>query len=205
VLHRRGSLRQDREDLAQFVQSAEHAGAGAADVDDWNRVRPLLRVGPEKFNNRPPTPSTSARSPPACSPRSRRRTDVFVVHLTMGFEDGLRALARTPDLVADMVATYSDYLLAMLDLTLARGYRFDALWFWSDLCYRGGLLFSPAAARKLVLPHWKRFGDFAHAHGMRFMFHCDGGRQRPHPSADRGGLRRDPSTGGGGRATMCAS
>jgi uroporphyrinogen decarboxylase len=83
-------------------------------------------------------------------------------------------VARDPALVAEMVAEYTDYLLAMLAMTFERGHAFDAMWFWSDLCYRGGLLFSPRAARDLVLPHWKRLGDFAHRHGMRLVFHCDG-------------------------------
>ncbi len=145
------------------------------DWDDWRRMKPALRASPAAFNN------------PAAEAEYRRARAAgefiaitpaepmwFVIHLTMGFEDGLLAMAARPDLVADMVAAYSDYVLAMLELTLARGHVFDAIWFWSDLCYRGGMLFSPEYARDCVLPHWRRFGRFAREHGMRFLFHCDG-------------------------------
>jgi uroporphyrinogen-III decarboxylase len=143
--------------------------------NDWERVKPALTPTDTKFNN--PVAEAqyqAARSAGHFTAITPAEPMWFVIYLTMGYEHGLRALARAPDLVADMVATYTDYLLAMLDLTHARGYRFDALWFWSDLCYRGGLLFSPQMARRLVLPHWQRLGQYARAHGMHFMFHCDG-------------------------------
>lgn len=143
--------------------------------DDWERVKPLLSTSPDRFNN----PAAEAQY------RAAREAGLFtaitpaepmwfVIHLTMGFEHGLMTMASDPDLVADMVGTYSNYLLAMFEKTLERGYTFDAIWFWSDLCYRTGMLFSPATARRLVMPHWKRFGEFARRHGMQFMFHCDG-------------------------------
>lgn len=143
--------------------------------EEWERLKPTLTPGPAKFNN--PTAEAQYRAAReaghfiAITPAEPMW---FVIENTMGFEDGLLAMASEPELVADMVATYADYVLNMLVLTLQRGYRFDAIWFWSDLCYRNGMLFSPADARRFVLPHWKRFGEFACRHGMRFMFHCDG-------------------------------
>lgn len=142
---------------------------------DWERLAERLSCGSARFNN-----SAAAREYEAA-----RAADVFtaitpaepmwfVIYLTMGYEAGLRLVARDPDLVGEMVGRYTDYLLAMLTETFARGYRFDALWFWSDLCYRGGMLFSPRFARRVVLPHWQRLGEFARAHEMHFMFHCDG-------------------------------
>ncbi len=98
----------------------------------------------------------------------------FVLEHVMGFEHALRAVRKQRGLVAAMVATYTDYLLTMLRRTLDRGNRFDALWFWSDLCYRNGLLLSPRDLRELALPHWQRLGAFAHGHGMHYIWHCDG-------------------------------
>jgi uroporphyrinogen decarboxylase len=142
---------------------------------DWERLKPLLAPGAAKFNN----PAAEAQYHAA-----RARGDFiaitpaepvwFVIYLTMGYEAGLMAMARQRDLVADMIATYTDYLITMLDQAHARGMHFDALWFWSDLCYKDGLLFSPAQARKLALPHWQRLGAYARDHGMKFIFHCDG-------------------------------
>ena len=142
---------------------------------DWERLKLLLTPDAAKFNNAAADAKyAAARQAGHFIAITPAEPMWFVIYLTMGFEQGLRALAREPDLAADMLATYTDYLIAMLDLTQARGYRFDAVWFWSDLCYRNGLLFSPQMARRLVLPHWRRLGQYVHARGMRFMFHCDG-------------------------------
>lgn len=148
---------------------------GISGWDDWERLKPRLAPSAAKFNN--PAAERdyhAARAAGHFLAITPAEPLWFVLYLTMGFEQGLRTMAREPDLVADMVATYTDYILAMLDRTLERGFRFDALWFWSDLCYRNGMLFSPGAAKRLVQPHWRRIADYSHAHGMRWMFHCDG-------------------------------
>lgn len=145
------------------------------DRSDWDRLRPRLTADDSRFNN----PAADAQY------RAARAADLFtvitppdpvwfVLYQTMGFEHGLTAMAKDPGLFADMATAYTEYLLAMLTRTRARGYRFDALWFWSDLCYKGGLLFSPRTAARLALPHWQRLSAFAHEHGMRFIWHCDG-------------------------------
>lgn len=144
-------------------------------MDDWLALKPRLAPGADKFNN----PATEAIY------RKAAAADDFIAitpaeplwfafYSVMGYERGLMAMGEQPELIEDMVATYSDYLLAMLEETLARGYRCDAIWFWSDLCYRNGMLFSPAAARRFVMPHWTRIADFAHGHGMKLIMHCDG-------------------------------
>ncbi len=142
---------------------------------DWERLKPSLTPDAAKFNN---PPAEDAYRVALATDQFLAITPAeplwFVIYLTMGYEHGLRAVARDPELVADMVRTYTDYLLAMLTMTHARGYRFDALWFWSDLCYRDGPLMSPAALRRFALPQWQRLGKFAREHRMRFMFHCDG-------------------------------
>lgn len=142
---------------------------------DWERMKAALTPSEDRFNN----PAAAAQYQAAAAAGqfiaiTPAEPLWFVIYLTMGYEVGLRAVAKDRKLVADMIATYTDYLLAMLERTLARGYRFDALWFWSDLCYREGLLLSPKAVRELALPHWKRLGEFIRSQGMKFIFHCDG-------------------------------
>jgi uroporphyrinogen decarboxylase len=142
---------------------------------EWAQLKTTLQPGPAKFNNpqaqRDYVAAQAAGSFTALTPPDPMW---FIIYLTLGFEHGLMTMAREPALVDDMAQTYTDYLLGMLRLTLERGYRFDAVWFWSDLCYRNGLLFSPRAARRFAVPHWRRLADFVHAHGMKLMLHCDG-------------------------------
>ncbi|MCG3125739.1 MAG: hypothetical protein CHACPFDD_00565 [Phycisphaerae bacterium] len=174
--------RVDLDRYGKTVKSWKHSNhtpsilaPGIRDAEDWLRCKSALTPGDAKFNN-PAAESQYAEARAAGQLLAITPAEPmwFVLYLTMGFEHGLRTLARHADLVADMVATYTDYILEMTRRAIERGYCFDALWFWSDLCYRNGMLFSPAAARRLVLPHWRRIGAFCGEHGMRFMFHCDG-------------------------------
>ena len=142
---------------------------------EWDQLKTRLTPSAAKFNN--PAAAEhykAAQAAGECIAVTPAEPLWFVLYLTLGYERGLVAMVKDPDLVGDMVTTYTDYLLAMLDMAAERGYRFDALWFWSDLCYRNGLLFSPRSARRLVLPHWQRLGQYARERGMRFIFHCDG-------------------------------
>ncbi len=155
----------------------------------WQRVKERLTADDAKFNN--PAAEAAYHAAQAAGhflAITPAEPMWFVIYLTLGYEAGLLALARDPALVADMLATYTDYLIAMLERSHARGYRFDALWFWSDLCYHNGLLFSPQTARRLALPHWQRLGQYAHAHGMRLMFHCDGNVRQLIPLLMEAGL-----------------
>ena len=144
-------------------------------MDDWQRLRPLLKPCDEKFNN----PAAEAEYHAArAAGRFLAITPAepmwFVINNAMSYDDGLLAIAADTELVVDMVTAYTDYLIAMLERTFARGFAFDAIWFWSDLCYKNGMLFSPAFGREYLLPLWRRFADLAHERGMRLMFHCDG-------------------------------
>ncbi len=157
--------------------------------DEWERLRPRLAPGDGKFarDDKSGGGDSFVCANPAADAQYRAARAAghftaltppdpawFVIYLTLGFEHGLAAMAKDPPLVADMAAAYTDYLLAMLQMTHDRGYRFDALWFWSDLCYVSGMLFSPRAARRFFVPHWQRLGQFAHEHGMKLIWHCDG-------------------------------
>jgi uroporphyrinogen decarboxylase len=142
---------------------------------EWERLKASLTVSAQKFNN-----SAAERDYEAARQAGHFIAITppdpmwFIVYLTLGYEHGLMKMARESGLIEDMAATYTDYLLGMLRLTLERGHRFDAVWFWSDLCYRNGMLFSPKAARRFAVPHWRRLADFTHEHGMKLMLHCDG-------------------------------
>lgn len=142
---------------------------------DWERLRARLNVSDERFRN--PAAEAFYRAASAAG-HFTAITPVdpvwFVLYQTLGFELALRAMAKEPDFVAELTTAYTDFLLAMLDRTFARGCRFDAIWFWSDICYKGGLLFSPRAAQRWAVPQWRRIGEYARAHGLKFMWHCDG-------------------------------
>ena len=94
---------------------------------------------------------------------------------TLGMEHALITLAEAPAFFEEMVAAHAELGLEMLRRLLARGEKPDALWFFSDLCYRNGMFFSPRSYRELMLPYHRRFARLCHENDMFLILHCCGG------------------------------
>lgn len=92
----------------------------------------------------------------------------------MGFDSLLLNLAAEPEWVQEMFDTYTEFLLAMCELCVQRGVSFDALWMFDDLCYKNGMLFSPAMFRQFLTPLHRRIRRFCDENDMRLILHCDG-------------------------------
>ena len=97
--------------------------------------------------------------------------------MLMGFEEGLPMMADHPDVVDEMMAYQVRLSLEALDTVMAIG-KPDALWYFSDLCYSGGMLFSPRMFRELVLPHLKRVTDACWERDVVPMIHCCGDKRQ---------------------------
>jgi len=148
---------------------------GIRDRSDWEKVRGRLVADPSRL-----------RLGDAVERSCRLRQEGtfvtvetieplwFVLYNTMGFEHGLMMMATDPDLVEEMIATYATFSVDMLEICFRQGFRADALFLYSDLCYRSGMLFSPRSFRALATPHLARFADFCQRHGMYFLWHSDG-------------------------------
>lgn len=92
----------------------------------------------------------------------------------LGDELMMMSFADDPDWVSDISRTYTDIQIALFERMLAAGIQPDALWIFEDLAYSNGPLCSPRMYRELVWPDHRRMCDFAHANGMKFIFHTDG-------------------------------
>lgn len=92
----------------------------------------------------------------------------------LGEEESLCGIASDPDFAEQVISDYTDFNLEMLDAVTAAGYRFDALWVFSDLCYKNGMLFSPKFFRERVAPYQRKFFAGAKRLGMKVIFHSDG-------------------------------
>jgi uroporphyrinogen decarboxylase len=92
----------------------------------------------------------------------------------LGEEPALYTLGEDPDFIQRIVEDYASFNEHMMYRFLDLGYRFDAVWVFSDLCYKNGMLFSPEFYRQRVLPSFQRYVDLCHEAGSRFIFHCDG-------------------------------
>ncbi|MFW6059043.1 MAG: uroporphyrinogen decarboxylase family protein [Phycisphaeraceae bacterium] len=92
----------------------------------------------------------------------------------MGDEITMIAFAEDPEWIVDVSRTYTDAVLRRLDAAMATGIEPDGVWMYGDMAYNSGTFCSPRMYRELVWPDHKRMADWAHARGMKFIFHTDG-------------------------------
>ncbi|MCX5642045.1 MAG: hypothetical protein NTY10_02210 [Candidatus Omnitrophica bacterium] len=99
----------------------------------------------------------------------------FVIEHLLGFEKGLTAFMEYPDEVSRIMEQLADFSIAHLKwLIESKGIQFDGLWFFADLCYRNGMLFSPSVYRRIVQPIHRKYRQFCDENNLFFMLHCDG-------------------------------
>jgi uroporphyrinogen decarboxylase len=76
--------------------------------------------------------------------------------------------------VEDISTTYTNVALRNLDACMATGIQPDGLWIYGDMAYNHATMCSPKMYRDILWNCHKRMADWAHAHGMKFIFHTDG-------------------------------
>jgi uroporphyrinogen decarboxylase len=92
----------------------------------------------------------------------------------MGDEITLCAMVTDPVWIRDVSRTYTDQLLWHFETILDLGIEPDGVWLVGDMAYSRGPLCSPAMYRELIWPDHRRVADWAHARGMRLIYHTDG-------------------------------
>jgi uroporphyrinogen decarboxylase len=98
-----------------------------------------------------------------------------VTHSWMvGTERVLMAMVERPEWLVDMWNHELDVQLALLEMILARGYRFDAVFWYDDMGYKQNQFFSLKMYRELLKPAHQRAIDWAHAHGLKAHLHSCG-------------------------------
>lgn len=98
----------------------------------------------------------------------------FILERTFGFEKALPLFIDDRDFVIEIMERVTDFNLGMCKLIFNKGIIPDALWFWSDLCYKNGMLFSPKIFKEIVMPFHKRIKKFCEENNLFLIFHCDG-------------------------------
>lgn len=140
---------------------------------DWERYRERLTPDPARISDDVRRAiAAAARAGEFCTLSPGE--PVWWTLSTLGMENGLLTLAGDPGFFAEMMAYQARLALQMLRQVLAEGYRPDAVLFSSDLCYRNGMLFSPACYRELMLGYHRQIAQVCHEHDMLLILHCDG-------------------------------
>jgi len=92
----------------------------------------------------------------------------------LGDQTGLIAMAMDPEWIVDVSRTHTDVMLATLDAAWDAGARPDGLWIYGDMAFNHATMCSPTMYRELIWPDHQRLADWAHDHGMKFIYHTDG-------------------------------
>jgi len=119
---------------------------------------------------------------------SQREPCWKVLAAMMGVKDGLVNMFRKPDLIYDMIATYTDLLIEMYKIIVELGVEIDGVWLRGDLAYKNGLLFSPSLYYRLLYPHHKRLCNFFKSRDIPVIHHIDGDVRRYIPLIVKAGF-----------------
>lgn len=92
----------------------------------------------------------------------------------LGEVEALINMAVDPEFVERIISDYTDFNIGMIKEIFAKGYVFDSIWVFSDLCYKNGMLFSPKFFKDRILPYQKKFFDICKKKGMKIIYHSDG-------------------------------
>ena len=92
----------------------------------------------------------------------------------MGTENTLVAMMEEPELVEDMFDTYLSRCETLFSRVWDAGYRFDEIFWYDDMGYKGTTFFSPNMYRSMLQPYHKRAVDWAHNRGIYAQLHSCG-------------------------------
>jgi uroporphyrinogen decarboxylase len=113
----------------------------------------------------------------------------WAVFKVLGYVPTLLKMAEDAELVTDMVGVFTDLIIGQYELLEGKGLRFDVAWFNSDICYRGGMSFSPRMYEHLLLPYHQRLTAYFAARNMPTVFHTCGDVRQLLPLYIRAGVR----------------
>jgi uroporphyrinogen decarboxylase len=186
--------------LKETQGAPELMSSSIQSIDDWTRLRENLRPAMPRFNDF--RKDIVFGGPVAESQTSKYKRcaaeDAFTALVPvepcwyylrlLGEEESLAQIALDPDFAGAIIHDYNQFTLSMVEQILRQGYRFDALWVFSDLCYKNGMLFSPRFYEERVFPHQRRLFDLARENGMKVIYHSDGNIEQLLPRLIKAGV-----------------
>lgn len=143
---------------------------------DWERVK-AIHLQPDDPERFPPD------WPARVSEYNKRDYPLQLTHggvygfarNMMGDEQLLYALYDAPDLVHDIMAYYTDMVLALWG-RMVREVDFDLIEFWEDMASKNGCFISPDMFREFMLPNYRRVAAFAKEHRIKIILVDSDGR-----------------------------
>lgn len=92
----------------------------------------------------------------------------------IGFEDALIAIHRAPESLERKISEYCDSIIEEYVNLKNKNFIFDGFWFWEDIAYSKGMVFSYGVYKKILFKFHKKLANFFRNQGMPVIFHSDG-------------------------------
>jgi len=153
----------------------EHVDFMVKDRSTWEQhVKPLLKPERRRIN------FDSYRATRDDAARAGRffcwsGVNVFeLMHPVCGHEHMLVGMALDPDWVRDMVDTYADLTIALMETLFDEAGRPDGIWFYEDMGFKQRPFMSPRMYREIVMPGHRKTFDYAHSLGLPVIIHSCG-------------------------------
>lgn len=96
----------------------------------------------------------------------------------LGDEQAMYTMLDDPEWIQDIAETQASVLLRNFDAVIQSGIQPDGIWIYGDMAFKNMTFCSPTMYRELIWPQHKRIADWAHANGMKMIFHSDGDLRR---------------------------
>ncbi|OGV50161.1 MAG: hypothetical protein A2017_18535 [Lentisphaerae bacterium GWF2_44_16] len=97
-----------------------------------------------------------------------------LMHPVCGHEYMLLGMACDPDWVKDMVETYSDLLINLMEILFAESGKPDGIWYYEDMGFKQRPFMSPEMYKEIIFPGHKKTIDYAHSLGIPVIMHSCG-------------------------------
>ena len=153
----------------------EHVDFLVKDRPTWEQhAKPLLKPERRRINFEP------YRATRAAAAQAERffcwsGVNVFeLMHPVCGHEHMLIGMALDPDWVRDMVNTYADLTIALMETLFDEAGRPDGIWFYEDMGFKQRPFMSPRMYREIVMPGHRKTFDYAHSLGLPVIVHSCG-------------------------------
>ena len=155
--------------------TTEHLGYAIADRAGWEeKAKPFLTPERKRIAF-----ETYRRDKRRCEEKGRffcwAGVNVFEsIHPICGHENFLMGMALDPDWVRDMVETYADLWIHLMEILIAEEGKPDGIWFFEDMGFKGRPFMSPEMYRELIQPAHAKTIAFAHGLGLPVLMHSCG-------------------------------
>ncbi len=153
----------------------EHVDFIVKDRNLWEEhVRPLLKPTRDRINfeaYREQKREADEKGRFYC----QTGVNVFeLMHPVCGHEYMLMGMALDPDWIKDMVETYSDLIINLMQILFAEEGKPDGIWFYEDMGFKGRPFMSLEMYRDIIQPGHKKTIDYAHSLGLPVIMHSCG-------------------------------